>query len=76
MFSEPGAPHHAAHFHAYYQDDVAVFGINPVEMIAGSFPQRQRRLTEAWAELHQQELLADWELLHTGRKAVAIEPLK
>lgn len=57
MYWEANAPHHNAHFHAYYQNDVAVFGIDPVELIAGSLPRRQQRFVEAWAELHQQELL-------------------
>jgi hypothetical protein len=34
------------------------------------------RLVEAWAELHQDELLTDWNLLHSGRAATPIEPLK
>ena len=76
MFSEPGTPHHVPHFHAYCQDDVAVVGIDPVEVLAGELPQRQRRFVEAWAELHQSELLADWALLHAGHKANPIEPLK
>ena len=76
MFSEAGVSHHTAHFHAYFQDEAAVFSIRPVDLIAGRFPQRQRRLVEAWAELHQEELLADWELLHSGRTAAPIEPLK
>ena len=33
MFAEPDAPHHRPHFHAYYQDTAAVFGIDPVERI-------------------------------------------
>ena len=76
MFAEAGASHHVAHFHAYYQDDVAVFSIDPVELVAGSLPTRQRRLAEAWAELHQAELRADWDLLHAGRRPVPIEPLR
>jgi len=76
MFTEAGEPHHAPHFHAYYQDEVGVFGINPVELIAGSLPRRQRRLVEAWAELHQAELREDWELLQAGRRPRPIEPLR
>jgi hypothetical protein len=63
MFSEPGSRHHAAHFHAYYQDEVGIFGIDPIELIAGSLPRRQRRLVEGWAELHRAELRVDWERL-------------
>jgi hypothetical protein len=31
---------------------------------------------EAWAELHQEELLADWQLLLDGHKAAPIKPLE
>ena len=58
------------------QEQAAVFSIRPVDLIAGTIPQKQRRLVEAWAELHQDELLADWNLLHSGRAAAPIEPLK
>ena len=76
MFSEAGSVHHVAHFHAYYQDGVGIFSIDPVEMIAGSLPIKQRRLVEAWAELRQQELRADWERLQEGRRPAPIEPLR
>lgn len=76
MFAEPGAPHHVPHFHAYYQKDVAVFSFDPVELIAGFLPRRQRRLVEAWAELHQAALAADWTELQAGRKPAPVEPLR
>lgn len=76
MFSEAGMSHHVAHFHAYFQEESAVFSICPVDLIAGKLSQKQRRLVEAWAELHQEELIADWQRLHSGRAAVPIEPLK
>ncbi len=37
-------------FHAYYQEHVTVYGIEPVEMLTGALPKRQQRLVEAWAE--------------------------
>lgn len=76
MFAEVGAQHRVAHFHAYYQDDVGIFSLNPIELIAGSLPRRQQRLVEAWAELHQNDLVADWEMLQQGRSPRPIEPLK
>ncbi len=75
MYMEVGGPHHLPHFHAYYQNDVAVIGLEPIELIAGSLPRRQQRLVEAWAELHQEELLADWNLLQAGQSPLPIEPL-
>ncbi len=68
--------HSTPHFHAYYQGQVGVFGIECVDLLAGELPRRQRRLVEAWAELHQQELMDDWKVLQQGRSPRAIEPLQ
>ena len=52
------------------------FSVSPVEIVTGSMPQRQQRLIEAWAELHQEELLADWNLLEQGKRPAPIDPLR
>lgn len=75
MYAEPGLPHHQPHFHAYYQNDAAIYGIDPVELLAGCLPRRQQRLVEAWAELHQEELLANWRRLQSGEPPQKIPPL-
>lgn len=75
MYAEPFAPHHLPHFHAYYQEAVAVYGLSPVELVSGTLPLRQQRLVEAWAEMHQEELMADWRLLQEGRRPQPIDPL-
>lgn len=76
MYMEAGGPHHVPHFHAYYQDEAAVIGVDPVDLIAGALPRRQQRLVEAWAELHQEELLADWARLQSGQVLLPIAPLE
>jgi hypothetical protein len=76
MFVEAGGPHHTPHFHAYYQDQVGIFGIDRIERLAGSLPRRQERLVLAWAELHQEDLLSNWRVLRQGHPPVRIEPLK
>jgi hypothetical protein len=76
MFMEPNVQHHTPHFHAYYQDEVGVFSISPFELISGLFSRRLRRFMEAWAELHEAELMNDWSLLQPGKKPLSIEPLK
>lgn len=76
MYWEVNAPHHSPHFHDHYQDDVAIYGVHPVEMMAGSLPRRQRRLVEAWAELHQQELMGNWQRLQTGQSPLPVQPLE
>lgn len=76
MYFEAMEPHHTSHFHAYYQEDVAVYEIDSLELLAGTLPKRQQRLVEAWAEIHQQELLLNWERLQTGNPPLPIAPLK
>jgi hypothetical protein len=75
MFMETGGQHHRPHFHAYYGDDVAIYALSPIELIAGALPRRQQRFVEAWTELHEGELIADWQLLQSGRVPLPIAPL-
>jgi hypothetical protein len=76
MFVEAGAPHHSPHFHAYYQNHVAIYQIDTIDLINGSLPRKQQRLVEAWAELHQGELMENWERLRSGQLPYKITPLK
>ena len=76
MYVEAGTPHHRPHFHAYYQNHVAIYSVDMIEMVNGGLPRRQQRLVEAWAELHQGELLGNWERLQSGQLPYKITPLK
>jgi hypothetical protein len=76
MFAEPKAQHHRPHFHAYYQDAVAIIAMDSVDLLEGGLPRRQQRMVEAWAELHREELLEDWRRLQAGRPPFRIEPLR
>lgn len=76
MYWEAGVPHKTPHFHVRYEDYRASYGIDPVAQLAGALPIRQQRLIEAWAELHQQELLANWELVQQNRMLRRITGLK
>ena len=75
MYMEAGVQHHKPHFHAYYGDDIAVYSLDSIEVLAGQLPRRQQRLVEAWAELHQTELEADWQRLQAGQPPEPIAPL-
>lgn len=76
MYPEGGMYHHLAHFHASYQEVTVSMGIDPIEAIRGQLPQRQQRLVEAWAELHQRELRENWHLLAKGAAPRKIQPLR
>jgi hypothetical protein len=50
--------------------------INTCELKDGGLPSKQKKLVLAWAELHKEELLADWELASNGELPFKIDPLK
>ncbi|MDP2647083.1 MAG: DUF4160 domain-containing protein [Desulfobacterales bacterium] len=50
--------------------------IRSCEVIDGIVPIRQTKLVLAWAELHQEELMADWKLVMNGEEPFKIQPLQ
>jgi len=46
------------------------------DIIEGSLPPRQRKLVAAWAELHQEDLMANWNLVMNGDEPFRIQPLQ
>jgi hypothetical protein len=72
MFFDEHAP---PHFHAQYGEYKAIIDIQKLELMDGKLPRRAMELTLDWAELHQAELLEDWELCHRHLQPNKIEPL-
>ena len=68
--------HPPPHFHVYYGNHHATVSIEDCEIRDGQLPSRQRKLVLAWAELHQDALLANWRLLMNGEPPFPIDPLK
>jgi hypothetical protein len=73
MFYDDHAP---PHFHAQYGDAKAIVDIARLEVIEGELPRRARQLVLDWAELHQAELLRNWDLCLRHEAPVAIAPLR
>ena len=68
--------HSTPHIHVHYQDQSAVFEIPSGKLLAGKLPRAKLKLVEAWIEIHQEELMADWSLALIGDSVFKIEPLK
>lgn len=68
--------HPPAHFHVYYAEYKATIGIDSAEVIHSTLPAKQLRLVLAWAELHREELLANWSLVMNGEPPFRIPPLQ
>lgn len=67
--------HEPPHIHVRYQGHEAAFTFDG-EVLAGELPRKQRRLVQAWIELHADELEADWELAVNLERPFRIEPLR
>lgn len=72
MFWNDHAP---PHFHAYYGEFQGIIDIIELKMAEGDLPRRALNLILDWAELHQKELLIDWELCMQKQNPNKIEPL-
>lgn len=67
--------HNTAHFHAKYAEYEASISIETGEILAGKLPKKQLRLVQAWVEIHQEELMANWELAISGEIPCKIQGL-
>jgi len=67
--------HNSPHIHAVYGDYEAVFDVNTCKLLAGKFPPKQTKLVEAWMELYQDDLKANWKLAVIGEQPYKIKPL-
>jgi hypothetical protein len=62
--------------HVRYNDFKAVLRIPDGELLEGDLPRRQMKLLQAWVEIRQDELMADWHLASTGQTPFKIAPLQ
>ncbi len=76
MYYKDNKQHHLPHIHVKYQENEAIVAIPGGELLDGSLPQSKMKLLQAWIEIHQDELIADWELAIRGETIYKIEPLK
>lgn len=68
--------HALPHFHATYGEYKATVNIKELTIGEGMLPRRATQLVLDWAELHQAELLANWELCQLNQHPKTIEPLR
>ena len=63
------------HIHAEYQGQTAVYAIQDGTILAGALPMKKHKLVGAWIEIHQDDLIADWQLAINGNKRFPIRGL-
>ena len=68
--------HIPPHFHAEYAGHKALVDIQNGYVIGGALPNRQLKYVLAWADMHQDELMQNWELARDSKELLAIAPLR
>ena len=70
-----GDDHNPPHFHINYGGKWSVCDFDG-NIIDGELPSSNQKLVSAWAEIHRDELVANWELAKNKENLVKILPLQ
>ena len=76
MYYFDNQQHNLPHIHVHYQDDSAIIEIPSGKTLEGKLPAPKQKLVSAWIEIHQEDLMADWQLAINGDSVFKIEPLR
>lgn len=76
MYYLDNKQHNLPHIHVKYQDEEAVISLIDGQLLEGTLKPNKMKLVQAWIEIHNEELMADWTLAISGEPIFKIEPLK
>jgi hypothetical protein len=68
--------HNPPHFHAYYGGKSAIINIQTLNVMEGDMSNRPLKFVLEWAEIHQEELLENWEMAQNRFPPKKIKPLE
>lgn len=75
MYKELGGHHNKPHVHAKYNEYEASIIIENCEL-EGNMPFKQKRLIDAWIEIHKEELYAAWYAYNNDGELIKIKGLE
>jgi hypothetical protein len=75
MYFKDTEQHNKPHFHAKYGEYEASFDLHG-NLLAGDFPPKQSRYVNVWADIHNEELSALWEIMQTDEDYYKIKGLE
>lgn len=76
MFFLDTKKHKAPQIHVSYQGQEAVIAIPSGAVLEGDIKASKLKLVQAWVEIHQEDLMANWELAVKGEPIFKIDPLR
>ena len=75
MYRELGGHHNEPHIHVKYNEYEMSITIEG-RKLDGDLPKKQRKLVDAWMELHKDELNAAWHALNIDGEIIKIKGLE
>ena len=75
MFYLDNKQHKLPHIHVKYGEMEGVYKIPEGTLIEGFLPPNKEKILLAWIEIHQEDLMANWQLAVSGNKVYKIDPL-
>lgn len=76
LSSEDNENYRFPHIHVHYENQTACIAVEDGRILSGDFPRKQLLLVQAWIEIHQDELVANWEITVEGEQPFSVSPLK
>jgi hypothetical protein len=68
--------HNPPHFYADYGGEQVQIDIESLKILEGQLNARAERMVREWAQLHRDELLANWNRARAAEEPQPIEPLE
>lgn len=75
MYREIGGHHNESHIHIKYNEYEMSITLEG-KILNGNLPTRQKKLVDAWMELHREELKAAWYVLNNDGEIIKIKGLE
>lgn len=75
MYKEIGGHHNEPHIHVKYNEYEMSITLKG-KVIAGELPQKQKKLIEAWLEIHEEDLIAAWYAYNDEGEIIKIKGLE
>ena len=75
IYKENNSKHKSPHLHAEYNGEFVIVDLEG-NVLDGGLPSKKLRMLLTWIDIHQEELVANWNMLITDGEFFKIDPLK
>ena len=75
IYKELGGHHNEPHIHVKYNEYEMSITCD-CKFLSGNMPKKQRRLVEAWIEIHEEEIKAAWNVYNKDGEILKIKGLE